>query len=145
MHESNSVAMVDFISSICCCIEVLISKFSPTMVIWSSKSVYKCLGRGKLILGTACRVYADWKVRENHIEIILSLESQGKSGNWKKCCTWSEKVRENIFVQICDLRVTYYCHLEIRFFNNSLKSFTFTIYSMYMIIECNISTAYCLP
>ena len=26
------------------------------------------------------RVYADWKVRENHIKITKSLESQGKSG-----------------------------------------------------------------
>ena len=30
------------------------------------------------------RVYADWKVRENHIKITWSLESQGKSGNLKK-------------------------------------------------------------
>ena len=40
------------------------------------------------------RVYADWKVRENHIKITKSLESQGKSGNWKKGCICSGKVRE---------------------------------------------------
>ena len=28
------------------------------------------------------RVYVDWKVRENHIKITKSLESQGKSGNF---------------------------------------------------------------
>ena len=38
------------------------------------------MGFPKSQLGHFARVYADWKVRENHIKITKGLESQGKSG-----------------------------------------------------------------
>ena len=38
----------------------------------------------KVNVSLVIRVYADWKVRENHIKITKSLESRGKSGNLKK-------------------------------------------------------------
>ena len=68
-----------------------------------------------------------------YLLLAKSLESRGKSGNWKKCCTLSWKVGENIFVHTSDLRVGNYCLLEIQFFDNSIcKFFIFRVYGNWM-------------
>ena len=73
-------------------------------------------------------MYADWKVRENYIKTTVSLESQRKSGNFEKMLCLVRESQGTFFVKIFDLRVTNYCHLEIKIFNNSISFYTFRMY-----------------
>ena len=83
------------------------------------------------------RVYADWKVRENHIKITFSLQSQGKSGNWKKMLYLVKESQGKFVVQILEMKGGTYCHLEIKFLSGSI-TFLF-LGCRYMVMGCNIS------
>ena len=63
------------------------------------------------------RVYADWKVRENHIKITNNLEGQGKSGNLGKNLPGQGKSGKNILVMV----QIFWCANAISWFNSWSK------------------------
>ena len=56
-------------------------------------------------------VYADWKVRENHIKITKSLESQGKVREFDKYVVPGQGKSGKIVLPKYLIRVVTQCHL----------------------------------
>ena len=83
------------------------------------------------VLGSSCfqklfnRVYAVFKVKENHTKINKYQEGQGIGKN----VVFGQGKSGKSFGQIFDLEAKDYCHLETTLFNDSISFFTFRMYS----------------